>query len=102
MALHRVTVAKDIPPGEARAFDVAGRRIAVFNTGDAFLAIDDECTHDGGPLSEGSVEGTCVTCPWHGAEFDLSTGEVLTPPAVENVRSYQVVISDGEISIEIE
>ena len=102
MALHRVTAAEDIPPGEGRAFDVAGRRIAVFNTGDSFLAIDDECTHEGGPLSEGSVEGTCVCCPWHGAEFDLCTGEVLTPPAVENVRPYKVVVSAGEISVEIE
>ena len=73
----------------------------MFNVGGAIHVIDNDCTHDGGPLSEGVVSDTCVICPWHGAEFDLRTGKALTPPAVEDVRSYAVVVSGEDISIEI-
>lgn len=102
MALHKIATTQDIPPGEGRAFDIAGRRIAVFHIGENFHAIDDECPHQGGPLSEGLVTDTCVACPWHGAEFDVCTGQVLTPPAAEDVRSYRVVTSGDELSVEIE
>jgi len=102
MALHKITTINDLPPGSARAVEVAGRRIAVFNANGIFHAIDDECPHEGGPLSEGLVGDGCVTCPWHGAEFDLRTGKVLTPPAVEDVRSYNVVVSGDDVCVEIE
>jgi 3-phenylpropionate/trans-cinnamate dioxygenase ferredoxin subunit len=101
MALHKVTTTKDLPPGGAREIKVAGRSIAMFNVGGTIHAIDNECTHDGGPLSEGVVSDACVICPWHGAEFDLRTGKALTPPAVEDVRSYSVVVSGDDISLEI-
>jgi nitrite reductase/ring-hydroxylating ferredoxin subunit len=102
MALHPVTSAADLPPGTSRCFEIAGHRIAVFHTEEGFLAIDDTCPHDGGPLSQGEVNDGCVSCPWHGAEFNLSTGEVLSPPATEGVRSYRLVEADGKLSIEIE
>ena len=102
MALHRVATTKDFPPGSAREIRVAGRSIAVFNVEGTIHAIGNECTHDGGPLSEGVVSDACVICPWHGAEFDLRTGKALTPPAVEDVRSYRVVVSGDEISLEID
>jgi len=102
MALHKVTTTKDLPPGSACEFEVAGRSIAVFNVEGTIHAIDNECTHDGGPLSEGVVSDACVICPWHGAEFDLRTGKALTPPAVEDVRSYRVVMTGDEISLDIE
>lgn len=102
MALHPVASASELAPGTARCFEIAGRRIALFHTDAGFLAIDDECSHEGGPLSEGTVDGECVTCPWHAAEFNLRTGEVLTPPAVESVRSYRVVVADDKVSVEIE
>jgi 3-phenylpropionate/trans-cinnamate dioxygenase ferredoxin subunit len=102
MALHKVATTRDFPPGSARAVEVAGRSVALFNVEGTIHAIDNDCTHDGGPLSEGVVSDGCVVCPWHGAEFDLSTGKVLTPPAVEDVRSYNVVVSGEDISIEIE
>ncbi len=101
MSLHKVATTKDLPPGGARQVDVEGRSIAVFNVRGTIHAIDNDCTHDGGPLSEGVVSDTCVICPWHGAEFDLRTGKALTPPAVEDVQSYRVVLSGDEISIEI-
>jgi 3-phenylpropionate/trans-cinnamate dioxygenase ferredoxin subunit len=102
MALYKVATVKDFPPGSARAVEVAGRSIAMFNVEGTIHAIDNECTHDGGPLSEGVVNDGCVVCPWHAAEFDLSTGRALTPPAVEDVQSYKVVVSGDDISIEID
>jgi hypothetical protein len=58
----------------------------------SYHAIGDTCTHRGGPLSEGDVQGTRVTCPWHGADFDLKTGAVLGPPAQKGVPSYKVMV----------
>jgi nitrite reductase/ring-hydroxylating ferredoxin subunit len=69
---------------------VEGQKIALFRVGEAFHALSDTCTHRGGPLSEGTVEGAEVTCPWHGARFDIKTGAVLGPPAGREVRSYPV------------
>ena len=64
----------------ARCIEVEGQKIALFKSEAAFCALSGACTHRGGPLSEGDVEGTEVTCPWHGAKFDLRTGAVLGPP----------------------
>src|SRR5690349_13020773 len=66
----------DIAPGEGKTVESGGKRIAIFNVDGTLYAIDDTCTHRGGPLSEGVVEGTKVTCPWHGAVFDVTSGTV--------------------------
>jgi 3-phenylpropionate/trans-cinnamate dioxygenase ferredoxin component len=102
MALYKVATAKDLLPGSACAVEVAGRTIGMFNVEGTIYAIDNVCTHEGAPLSEGVVNDGCVVCPWHAAEFDLSTGQALTPPAVEDVQSYKVVVSGDDISVEIE
>jgi nitrite reductase/ring-hydroxylating ferredoxin subunit len=73
----KIAGTQDVPPGKAAAFDVEGRRIALFNIEGSYYAIDDTCTHEGGPLCEGEVRGFKVTCPWHGADFDLKSGEAL-------------------------
>src|SRR5262245_17119360 len=101
MPIHQVAVAADLPPGSARRVEVEGRPLALFNVDGTFYAIDDVCTHAEAPLSEGTVQGTCVVCPWHGAEFDLCTGKALTPPAAEDVRCYKVTVSDGNLLVEI-
>ena len=62
----KVASTADLAPGEARSVEVAGKKIALFNLEGSFYAIDDTCTHRGGPLSEGEVSGEEVTCPWHG------------------------------------
>src|SRR5690242_13101296 len=85
----------DIAPGEAKAVESGGKRIAIFNLDGTFYAIDDTCTHRGGPLSEGMVEGTEVTCPWHGAVFDLTSGAVRGATAPRDVASYAVRV-EGE------
>jgi nitrite reductase/ring-hydroxylating ferredoxin subunit len=99
--LIKIAETKDLPPGQAAAFDLEGQRIALFNVEGTFYAIGDTCTHRGGPLSEGSVSGTTVTCPWHGAQFDLKTAAVMRPPAPQGVPSYRVVIEGSDVKIEI-
>jgi nitrite reductase/ring-hydroxylating ferredoxin subunit len=100
-ALTKVASTKDVAPGAAITLEVGGQRIAIFNVNGAFYAIGDTCTHRGGPLSQGKVEETTVTCPWHGARFDIRTGNVLSPPAPAGVASYKVVVEEGEIKIEV-
>ena len=80
---------------------MAGRRLALFNVDGTFYAIDDTCTHSGGPLSEGDVEGTEVSCPWHGACFSLTDGRVLSPPADEGVTAYRVVVEGEDVKVEL-
>jgi nitrite reductase/ring-hydroxylating ferredoxin subunit len=97
----KIANTEDVQEGSAIAVEVAGEKIALFNVEGSYYAIDDTCTHRGGPLCEGEVEGTEVTCPWHGATFDLTNGSVLSPPAPDGVASYKVVVEENEIKIEI-
>ena len=97
--LIRVAETKEVPPGTAKAVDVEGRAVALFNVDGTYYAIADTCTHRGGPLSEGAVEGTVVTCPWHGATFDVTTGNVLGPPAAEGVAHYYVQVDGNDIKV---
>src|SRR5438876_2084053 len=99
--LIKVAETKDLPPGSAAAFEVEGQNIALFNVAGTIYAIDDTCPHSGGPLSQGQVEGAKVTCPWHEADFDISTGKVLCGPAFEDVKSYKVVVEGNEIKVEV-
>lgn len=69
---------------------------AVFNSDGSFCATQAKCTHRGGPLNEGKLEGSTVTCPWHGAQFNVCTGAVLRGPATEQVKTYRVLV-EGEI-----
>ena len=100
-AFHKVAEMKDLLQGRGMAFDVAGQRIAVFNVDGTYCAIGDTCTHRGGPLSEGALDGSTVTCPLHGAQFDVRTGEMLAPPAPTGVPSYKVRLEGSEIQVEI-
>src|SRR5665809_116362 len=81
----------EIPQGQARVVNIKGKEIVLFNIEGAFFALDNACTHEEGPLAEGEVLGHEVTCPWHGATFDIRTGEVLGPPAYEGVSRYSAV-----------
>jgi nitrite reductase/ring-hydroxylating ferredoxin subunit len=89
-------------PGAAILVEVAGRPIAVFNLGTQLAAIDSKCSHVGGPLEEGLVSGSNVTCPWHGSEFDLLTGQVKRGPALKPLRAYPVRALGAGIEIDIE
>lgn len=99
--LVKVGSVADVPPGSGKLVEVEGKHIAVFNVGGRYYAIDDTCPHQGGPLSEGELEGEVVTCPWHGSTFNVTTGAVLTPPARRGVNRYPVRDSGGVLSVEI-
>ena len=103
-SMRSVTVGstRNIKPGELAAFDVEGVRIAVANADGRFFAIDDTCTHEQCSLAgEGTFEGTVVTCGCHGAQFDVTTGAVLAPPAFEPVKTYPLRIDGGNLVIEV-
>jgi nitrite reductase/ring-hydroxylating ferredoxin subunit len=91
----------EIAPGQAKLIEAAGKEIALFNVAGAFHAIDNNCTHVGGPLCEGELDGIEVTCPWHGAAFDVTTGATLGPPAGAPVNRYNVRVEGSDIEVEI-
>ncbi len=97
--LIKVAETHEVPPGTAKAVDLEGRPVALFNIDGTYYAIGDACTHRGA-LSEGNLEGTTVTCPLHGATYDVTTGNVLGPPAPEGVAHYNVQVDGNDIKVE--
>lgn len=97
----RITASENIPPREGRAVEVAGREIALFNLGDRFLATDNRCPHQGGPLCDGIVTGTSVVCPLHAWKVDLASGGVERPAVAKEhcVETYPVRVEDGIVVI---
>jgi len=98
----KVANCREIPPGGKKLVDLDGRAIALFNVDGQYFAIDDICTHDGGPLAEGELEGTSIRCPRHGARFDVRTGKALSFPAFEPVATLTTEVRDDEVFIVIE
>lgn len=98
-----VTVAKvgEIPPGGVKVVRLDDQEIAVFHLDGVYYALDDVCTHDGGPLAEGTLEGHVIECPRHGARFDVRTGAVLAMPATAPVPSYAVRVQGDEIQVRL-
>jgi nitrite reductase/ring-hydroxylating ferredoxin subunit len=101
MAFIKVVNVQDVPVGKAKQVTINGRALAVFNVGGTFYAIDDTCPHRGGPLSEGELNGHEVTCPWHGARFDVTSGAFLSPPARSSVAPYKVQIVGDEVQVDL-
>ncbi len=98
-----VTVAKvsEAPPGRISVHEVDGMRIALCNVDGRFYAIDDVCTHDGGPLDQGVLEGNLVECPRHGAKFDVTSGRAVVLPAVRPVKTYPVQVEGDEVKVQV-
>ena len=88
--------------GEVRVLECAGRSLAVSNIDGAFYAIDNRCTHDNGPLGEGTLRNGRIICPRHGAAFDAKTGRVLSLPAVRSVSAYPVTVEGEDLYIDCE
>jgi len=97
----KIGKAADVPVGQVRVFEVDGKGIAVANVGGSYYAIDNVCTHDGGPLGEGIVVNDQVECPRHGARFDVRTGRPKALPAVMPVRTYPVEVDGEEIRVDV-
>ena len=101
MAWRIVAKATDVAPGSARVIETESRRLALCNTGGGFYTIDDVCTHDGGSLDQGTLDGVQIECPRHGARFDVTTGKALCLPAIRPVRTYATRVSGDEIEVEL-
>jgi 3-phenylpropionate/trans-cinnamate dioxygenase ferredoxin component len=97
-----VASADEIESGTARVVEAGQKRIALCKVDGECYAIDDVCTHDGGPLGEGTLVGDRIECPRHGALFDVKTGKAVTLPAIDPVQSYPVRVVDGTVEVEIE
>lgn len=97
----KVANTHEIAPGTATLVNINGKEIALFNVGGTFFALENACTHEEGPLAEGEIEGHEVTCPWHGARFDVRTGAVLCPPAYDDARHYNVRVTGSDIEVEV-
>jgi nitrite reductase/ring-hydroxylating ferredoxin subunit len=97
----KVADLKNLPPGKSACVEFGGEKVALFNVNGVVYAIANTCAQRGGPLSEGEVEETAVTCPWHGASFDLKTGAALGPPATQGVKRYQVTVKGKDILLSV-
>ena len=94
--------ASAVTPGQLTAFEVAGTRIAVANADGQYYAFDEQCTHEQCSLvEEGVLDGTVLTCGCHGAQFDIATGRVLTPPAVEPLKVYSLDVTGDDLLVDV-
>jgi 3-phenylpropionate/trans-cinnamate dioxygenase ferredoxin component len=91
----------ELPENDGTYVEVEGNRIALFNLDGKIYAIDNTCTHMGGPLSLGLVQKDEVECPWHGSRFDIKTGEVRVFPAKEGVATYRVRVTGDDVEVEV-
>jgi nitrite reductase/ring-hydroxylating ferredoxin subunit len=91
----------ELAAGAGKLVEAQGKSIALLYTGGHYFALDNECTHVGGSLCEGTISGDEVICPWHAARFDLRTGEVRGGPARHSVNSYPVRLQGDDVEIEI-
>jgi 3-phenylpropionate/trans-cinnamate dioxygenase ferredoxin component len=98
----KVTQVSRVAAGTGAVVDAEGTAIAVFNIGGTFYAIANACTHVGGPLGKGQVEGTTVTCPWHGSQFNVTSGQVLRGPARRPVATYPVRVQGDDLFVAVE
>jgi 3-phenylpropionate/trans-cinnamate dioxygenase ferredoxin subunit len=96
---ERVAAVKEIAPGGRLSILVDDVPSLLIRSGDEFFAIEDVCSHDGQPLTNGPVEDCSITCPRHGAKFDLRSGKPLCMPAIEPIDTFEVVVRDGEIFV---
>jgi 3-phenylpropionate/trans-cinnamate dioxygenase ferredoxin subunit len=98
--MHRVAAVSDVAPGTTLRVVADGVEILLCNVDGAIYAIEDVCTHDGGPLDQGTLDGHCVVCPRHGATFDVRTGDALTLPAVIPVMKFQVEVRGEDVYVD--
>jgi nitrite reductase (NADH) small subunit len=100
MAFMRAARVVELPPGTVREYQLDGTTIALANVAGKFHAINNVCLHRGGPLGEGELEGNAVVCPWHGWKYDVTTGQLLTNPAVA-VACYPVEVRDEDVWVDV-
>ena len=100
MPLTTVAKTSDLKPGEGKIADAGGKSVAIFNVDGKLHCIENTCCHKGGPLGEGDLDGTTVTCPWHGWQFDVTTGKCLVPNPAASVPSIPVTIEGDDVKVD--
>ena len=98
--LVKIAEKRDLTEGSGRVVNVEGRSIALFRVKDEYFALANVCLHRGGPLGEGSLNGSTITCPWHGWKFDVRTGSFTVIPTLK-VTTYKVKEQNGSVMVEI-
>ncbi len=94
-----VAKASEIAPGTMKLVEVAGDEVVIANVGGTFYAFGNECTHAGGPLADGELEGGNVTCPWHATVFNVETGQPLQGPGGDPVPTYEVRLEGDDLKV---
>jgi len=94
--------AAEIAPGNALKVEAQGLTLAVFNLDGEFFVTDDACTHGPGSLSDGYIDGDVIECNFHNGQFNIKTGEVVSPPCMVPVKTYRTVVQDGKVFIEVD
>ena len=100
--LVKVAQVNELSTGEGKVVDAEGQSIALFNVDGTYSAIDNTCTHVGGPLGEGTLVDDVVNCPWHGAAFNVKTGACTGGPADEDVKSFPVKVEGEDVFVELD
>ena len=95
----KIAPESELPDGERLFVEIGGKPIVIFKIAGQLFSIADVCSHDDGPVGEGLLEGYNITCPRHGAQFDIRTGKVVQMPAVVDIPAYPVRVVDGMIQI---
>jgi NAD(P)H-dependent nitrite reductase small subunit len=98
--LTKVAKKSEIPPGSGKVVEAGGKTIALFNANGTFYAIDNTCQHRGGPLGEGSLSGTIVTCPWHGWEYDVTSGACQFDSSIK-VQKFEVRVDGDDVLVSV-
>lgn len=96
---YQIVSVNDMPEGERLIFEIKGQAIVLFYVNGEFLATGDLCSHDGGPIGDGELDGDVIICPRHGARFDVRTGKALSLPAVTGIPVYPVKVIDNYIEV---
>ena len=97
----KVTQSDELEDGELMAVEVDGEPVCLAKVDGCIYAFTDNCTHISGPLSEGELDGEVLTCPWHGAQFNVKTGKVLRGPARQDIATYPVRVEDNAVFVSL-
>ncbi len=100
MALVKIGNTSDLKDGQTKVVNANGTEIALYNVKGKFFATQNNCLHRGGPLGEGALEGEIITCPWHGWQYDVATGENKVSPVLK-LKTYKVEVKGEELYIEV-
>jgi nitrite reductase/ring-hydroxylating ferredoxin subunit len=95
----KVADLNDVPQGSLYQIEIDGTQVALANVDGEIYAFSGACTHRGGPLVDGDLDGDVVTCPWHGGQFNVRTGEVISMPPSEAIRTYPVQVEGNDVKI---